>query len=69
MENGQRVLQWGILATHSLRLALLELSSLFMLCLNSFTHACIHIRMQVDAAVEAAKAAPVPPMEWMWRNM
>jgi len=24
---------------------------------------------QVDAAVKAAKLAPEPPLEWMWRNM
>jgi hypothetical protein len=27
------------------------------------------IKKEVDTAVESAKNAPYPPVEWMWRNM
>eukprot|EP00199_Chlamydomonas_sp_CCMP681_P002102 CAMPEP_0119107106 /NCGR_PEP_ID=MMETSP1180-20130426/7953_1 /TAXON_ID=3052 ORGANISM="Chlamydomonas cf sp, Strain CCMP681" /NCGR_SAMPLE_ID=MMETSP1180 /ASSEMBLY_ACC=CAM_ASM_000741 /LENGTH=401 /DNA_ID=CAMNT_0007092545 /DNA_START=67 /DNA_END=1272 /DNA_ORIENTATION=- len=27
------------------------------------------VKQDVDSAVEAAKAAPIPPPEWLWRNM
>lgn len=27
------------------------------------------VKQEVDAAVEAAKAAPIPPLSWLYRNM
>lgn len=27
------------------------------------------MKKEVDSAVEAAKAAPIPPNHWMWKNV
>lgn len=27
------------------------------------------VKQEVDAAVDAAKAAPIPPLEWQYRNV
>eukprot|EP00967_Tisochrysis_lutea_P024728 scaffold28424_cov17-Tisochrysis_lutea.AAC.1 len=38
-------------------------------CSNLLSGSPPILHSEVDAAVESAKAAPVPPEEWMWRNM